>query len=467
MQGLPSFLASGDWARLIPVVADSSKENRAASVLLSNIVNVEALAKSLLGSIGQRVSTRTSLEAFTEVVFKNTPENTKIRPDGLLILKTGNRSWSALIEAKIGRSTLDEEQIAKYCRLAKANQIDAVITLSNQFSALPTHHPVKLSKGATRGIELYHWSWMHILTQAKLIWLDHDFESQEQRYLLGEMVRYFEHDSVGISRFEQMNQEWKGLVLKVHSGGMLNRSSPEVQNSVAAWHQEQRDLCLSLSRKLGRHVTLKLPRAHGDDQLRRLKDDCDELVKSQALECVLEVPDAAAPINVKADVEKRTVTCSMSLIAPREKKRARSRINWLLQQLKKSDPDNIFIRAKWRGRAPETYATLAELRENPTKLMGDNASVSLQAFEVSMVCDLAGRFSGSRTFIEDLETTVPNYYEQIGQHVRAWVPQPPTLPKEGNDGGQGSRGNVAGEARPETVVKKPEPISSFRWPFSS
>lgn len=466
MQGLPSFLASGERARLIPVVADTSKENRAASVLLANIETVEALAKSLLGSIGQRVGTRTSLEAYTEVVFKNSPENIKIRPDGLLILKSGNHSWSALIEAKIGRSDLDEEQIAKYCKLAKANQIDAVITLSNQFAALPTHHPIKLSKTATRGIELYHWSWMYILTHAKLLWLDHNFESREQRFLLGEMVRYFEHDSVGVSRFDRMNLEWKDLVLKVHSGGMLNRSAPEVQNSVAAWHQEQRDLCLLMSRKLGRHVTLKLSRAHSDDQLRRLRDDCEELVKSQVLECVLDVPDAAAPINVRADVEKRTVTCSMSLIAPKEKKRARSRINWLLRQLSKSDPDNIFIRAKWRGRAPETQATLAELRENPTKLEGSNASVGLQAFEVIMVRDLAGKFSGSRTFIEELETTVPKYYEQIGQHVRAWVPQPPTLVKEGNGGEQESKGKVGSEAQPEAVLKKSDPISSYRWPFS-
>ena len=42
----------------------------------------------------------------------------------------------------------------------------------------------------------------------------------------------------------------------------------------------------------------------------------------------------------------------------------------------------------------------------------------------------AGKFSGAKTFIEQLEATLPHYYEEVGQHLRAWVPPPPK-PKEG------------------------------------
>ena len=38
MTGLPEVLESGEEARLIPVVADTSKENRAASILLAESV---------------------------------------------------------------------------------------------------------------------------------------------------------------------------------------------------------------------------------------------------------------------------------------------------------------------------------------------------------------------------------------------------------------------------------------------
>jgi len=51
-------------------------------------------------------------------------------------------------------------------------------------------------------------------------------------------------------------------------------------------------------------------------------------------------------------------------------------------------------------------------------------------FEVVMIRDIAGRFSGRRTFIEDLEKLVPEFYEEVGQHLRPWTPPPPSIAKE-------------------------------------
>ncbi|MCH8132828.1 MAG: hypothetical protein IIA30_09785, partial [Myxococcales bacterium] len=83
-----------------------------------------------------------------------------------IVLTTGSRSWTAIVEAKIGKARVEETQIRDYLQLAKLNNIDAVLTFSNEFVALPTHHPTGLPKSVTRGIGLFHWSWMHILTQA-------------------------------------------------------------------------------------------------------------------------------------------------------------------------------------------------------------------------------------------------------------------------------------------------------------
>ena len=433
MTELPEFILSGDKARLIPVAADTSKENRAASVLLATISSVDAFTKALLSGIGQRVGTRAKVECFTEVVFKKAPDGAKIRPDGLLIVNSGKRSWTALIEAKIGRSQLDPEQIAHYCQLAKLNGIDAVITLSNQFAALPTHHPIKPTRKITRGVALLHWSWMHVLTQATLMLHNNDFKPREQRYLLSEAVRYFTHDSVGVSTFDRMNPEWKELVLKVHSGARLHKTSVEVENSVAAWHQEQRDLCLLMSRKLGRNVTLKLPRAHATEQAKRLKDDCERLVTAHRLRCTVEVPDAAAPIDICADLSRRTISCTMRLAAPKDKKTAQSRINRIVRQLAKANPGDIYVNAIWPGRAQDTQAGLADLRDNPQLLRADNMNLVPQYFEVVMIRGLAGKFTGPRTFIEHLEAVVPSYYEQVGQQLRAWVPPPPKLVERKED----------------------------------
>ncbi len=457
MTELPEFLLSGDRARLIPVVADTSKENRAASVLLATISSVDDFAKALLSGIGQRVGTRAEIECFTEAVLKKSPADTKIRPDGLLIVNFGKRSWSALIEAKIGRAELDREQIANYCQLAKLNGIDAVITLSNQFAALPTHHPINPNRKITHGIALFHWSWMHVLTQATLLLHDDAFNSPEQRYLLSEAVRYFTHDSVGISSFDRMNPEWKDLVSNVLSRAKLHKASPEVENSVAAWHQEQRDLCLLMSRKLGRNVTLKLSRAHSTDPAKRLKDDCERLVTTRRMFCIIEVPDAAGPIEICADLSGRTVSCTMRLAAPKDKKTAQSRINWIVRQLGKADSDIIFVNAIWPGRARDTQAGLTNLRENPQLLRADNMALVPQYFDVIMVRDLAGKFTGRRTFIERLEAIVPSYYEQVGQHLRAWVPPPPKLVESGKDFAEGK----------VSEKEQPEPSQNITYPVTT
>ena len=44
-----------------------------------------------------------------------------------------------------------------------------------------------------------------------------------------------------------------------------------------------------------------------------------------------------------------------------------------------------------------------------------------------MIRDLAGRFSGRRTFIEDLENLIPEFYDRIGQNLRPWAPPPPSI----------------------------------------
>jgi hypothetical protein len=198
----PEFLSGGEPARLIPITADSAREQKSISVLLAGMRSVLELRQALLKSIGTRVGSSATLEAWTEVVFANEDKKTaqqKDRPDGILILRTGKREWRALIEAKVGNETLGEEQVSRYLQQAKNHKLDAVITITNQFAALPTHHPVKLPKIATRSVALYHWSWAFIRTQCQLLLKNNDVEDVDQVFILSEILRYFESDRSGIT----------------------------------------------------------------------------------------------------------------------------------------------------------------------------------------------------------------------------------------------------------------------------
>lgn len=434
---LPSSLKSGEVARLLPVAVDSNKEARAASILLAVLSSVKAYREEMLGSVGQKVGKRASLSAFTEVVFNKDPEGGKSRPDGLLVLDAGGgKTWSALIEAKIGKADLETPQIERYLALAKANGIDAVITISNQFSTIPSHTPVKVSKASVKGVALFHWSWVYAWTQAKLLLNEGVFENPAEKYILTEMVRYYGHPSIGVSRFDRMNSDWKDLVAKVQAGAVIPRTDPSVEASVSSWHQETRDLCLLMSRKLNRSVHAYMTKSHRDDPELRMKEDCDALVKAQRLCARLDIPDAAAPVEVVADLVRRSVCVYMSLTAPKDKKKTSARVGWLVKQLAKSSPENIYIRASWPGRSASTQVLLKDLREDLSAIEGGNKSLAPVAFEIMLIHDMAGKFSGAKTFIEQLEEAVPRFYKNVGQHLRAYVAAPPKLrPKRIEDAG--------------------------------
>lgn len=428
----PEFLASGEPARLIPILADSSKEGRTTSIFLSALMAVPPFGRLVLGSLGLRLGRLAQIQCFTEVTLIDNSGTNKVRPDGLIIVSTGRQEWRALVEAKCGSAKLREDQVEAYLELAKRQNIDAIITISNELAALPTHHPLTKIRKSSKGPALYHWSWVYLLTEATLLISQSpkEFDDPEQRYILSEVVRFFRHPSSGVSRFDRMNPEWKDVVAAVQSGATLSRTSAEVMETVATWYQGQRDVCLQLSRKLGRNVGLKLSKAHIDDFERRLRDDSEQLAKEGRLQFEVDVPDAAAPIEIAADMKRRTIICSMRLNAPQDRKSTAARLNWLLRQLQKTTAENVYVRANWPGRAAPTQISLTKARENPEALQNQNVASAVHTLEVLMIHDLAGDFGRNVKFVERLESSVTEFYEQVAENLRAWVPVPPKITED-------------------------------------
>lgn len=473
MPELPTFLKSGDIARLIPVIADSRKEQRVASVFLATLSAVPNFAEAMMRSLGQRVGRRTRINSFTEVVFQTQSANLKDRPDGLIVIDRNRSTWSALIEAKIGNNELEADQIERYSQLARDNGIDAVITISNQFAARPDHGPVSIPKVLSRKVDIYHWSWKSILTEAVLLQSQASVDDPDQAYLLREFIRFLSHDSIGVNGFTQMPSEWKTLILQLQSGAALKRNSPEVIAVVGGWHQEVRDIALRLSHQLSATVEVRLSRAHAKDPDQRFKDDCMRLVEEQILTAALQVPAAASDIRIVADLKSRTIRVGMEVDAPTDRQRCSARLNWLLRQFKDVDPANLFVRLKWPSRAKDTVCSLADLMEDPKRLGEDSTKVP-RAFEISYVTTDSRRFSGRRTFIEELETALPTFYAQVGQHLQPWHPKPPKSSDQeieevqeankvqaaGKDHGSRTtkQDSSSREAVPPVAPKQPEPF---------
>ena len=173
MSNINEILEKAHRARLIPTIAESRKEERLVSVLLATLAVVHPFAKQLLDRCGVRMGKMSKLISYTEVKFPSLDENNnqrnKDRPDGVLTLSTGKSHWKALVEAKIDNVEIDQEQVLKYARIAREYGIDAVITLSNQLTPLPTHIPYSIPKALSNRVDFFHISWISVLTQASLI----------------------------------------------------------------------------------------------------------------------------------------------------------------------------------------------------------------------------------------------------------------------------------------------------------
>ena len=431
MTTLDDILNNAQPARLIPTVPDSRKEEKIVSIFLATLAQTRPFAREFLERCGERVGKYSDLTSYTEVKFPSPDGNSTYRPDGVLCLTTSKARWAAILEAKVETADIDEEQMGRYADIAQKYQIDAVITLSNQMVPLPTHIPYSIPKKFTKNVNFFHFSWASILTQAQLILRNSEDINTEQAFVLGEMAGYFDHPSSGVRRFVQMNSEWQDLVLGIQNKQQFKWSSPEIGNTVASWHQEERDVSLKLSQCIGQQVKIGgLSRKHKAEPALRLREACEELVNSKELRSSFGVPNAASKLDVVADLQSRTISCSMRLNAPLDRKRASARINWLRRQLRDVDAENIVVRAFWRGRAMQTQASLAEVKEDGKCLENANAGKPPTGFEIAMIRDMAGRFSRRRVFIEDLEKLVPEFYDQVGQHLRPWVAPPPSIDKE-------------------------------------
>jgi len=304
---LPEYLIQGEHARLFPVLSNTSKEGRTTSIVLACMAQVNEFGASLLSTAGQKVGVRPQVETYSEVVCRNRSSNIKDRPDGLIVVRTGSREWRALVEAKVGSNDLNTEQIEKYRQLAKDNNIDCVISISNQFATTPSMHPLLEVNKSRSKIPIFHWSWMHILTQADLL-LSQDFVSdKDQRLLLNELRRFLTHESAGVKGFDRMPREWGELNKLVSSGGIIPAKSTDASTVLTAWHQETRDLALILSRMTETSVSEKLSRKHKSNGVSRAKDEMNVLREKHQLHVELEIPNAAAPVSVVADINRRSV----------------------------------------------------------------------------------------------------------------------------------------------------------------
>lgn len=413
-------------ARLIPTTKPGD-EVTLTSIFLSGLCLIKEFRNMFFSEV--KLPKYGKIYAYTEVSFS---EFKDARFDGLiLIVRGGVIKEAAIFEMKNKHNELDPNQIEAYAKVAKQLQITKFISISNQFVSMPTQYPIAVK--TPRNVELYHFSWSYILTLARVLLFENDLniEDPDQVEIMKEIVSYMEHPIAGVCGFTKMKPGWKEAVERIKTGSKLKLSDQCVIDTVTSWQQEERDMALILSRKLGLLVKSGSSKYKKDLQS-RIDNDKKSLINRNILESTLKVSGAASDLTISALFKRRTVEMSVKLNVP-EDKTVRGQLGFIRKQLEKcakKNPEKFNLLAdnlvmginikNAKGIDRHSYSKLEDLyRELKNREIND--------VRIILIRDFGKKFSSTSKIVEIIEQMLIDYYKVIVQHLSRWEKPAPKI----------------------------------------
>ena len=411
-------------ARLISaygIKGETEQEQRAVSALLAVMVAVPDFGRDLLSRLNAPAG---KLAAYTEVRFDS--EDGKIlRPDGALVVERGQARWSCLVEVKTGSNPLIKTQVEDYLALARTHGMNGLLTISNDIVSDASELPVSVDKRSLKGLTVRHLSWWRILTAAIEHKEHQGIADPEQAWILGELIQYLQDDRSGASGFSGMGDHW----VKVRDGARdktLRPNDAAVLDVADRWEQFIEYLVLELRQTLGRPVTPLWTRK--TDRATRVSAAAKAIAQDGTLDAAIKVPDAAAVIDLEANLRTRQLTTSVDIDAPREG-RALTRINWLLRQAKDM-PARLRVEARYPNVREPVALLLGDARAKPERLLyAVDPKREPRSFRLALAGELGRkRDTGPGSFLGDSRQQLHDFYREVLQGIRAWQPPAPKLP---------------------------------------
>ena len=416
-------------ARLITTYK-SGDEMFLTSIFLSGLRLIKEFRNDFLSEI--KMTKGGQIYVYTEITF---PQDEKSRIDGLiLIVKGGVIKDAAILEMKNKNNEIEKEQVERYIQIAKQLNIPKLVTISNEFVSEPTQSPLDVR--VPKKVDLYHFSWSYIITLAHILLFknDNNIEDEDQVEIMREIVAYFEDSISGVFGFTQMKPGWKDVVEKINAGTTLKLADPDVLETVSSWQQEEKDMALILSRKLG--LLVKSGDAQFKDNLKaRIQNDSKKLINDKLLVSTLKIKGAVSDITVKALFDKRIIEMAVKLNVPRDRG-TKAQLGWLKRQIdncRKKDPEScaaildelkIDINIKHaRNDERMSFSRLEEMNE-------ELKNKEINGFRIVQVKDFGKSFASRQKFVETIENMLVQFYKGIVQQLVNWEQAAPKIVEE-------------------------------------
>ncbi|WP_144016012.1 hypothetical protein [Demequina sp. NBRC 110052] len=384
-----------------------------------------------MAPLGATRAAKATVETFIEPTFKD-KSGQSFRPDGLIRVHFGKQDpWVALVEVKTGSNALRVEQVNSYIELARAHGFDMVITISNEIAPSEGQHPtVGLNVRSNSRVKVAHFSWTRVAAIASRVRDRSNVDDHEQAWILGELLRYLEHQNSGALEFDDMGESWTA-VRDAARGGTVAARDPGTEDVASRWDQLMTYAAMKLSIRINEDVEEVLPKSHRTDAAARRKDFAKELADEGTLTAYLRVPRTAGDIQISADLRARQVALAMTVAAPSDKK-ARGSLTWLTRQLPDA-PDDLHIDCYAKGSSRPVSGIMSTIRTDPAQML-DSLGDDIARFVVRVQRDVSvGRRGGKNAgFVGSVIDSTFSFYDSVVQPITPYQERAPKASAAGS-----------------------------------
>lgn len=393
-----SSLVSENLPQLIPVY--KKPERKLLSVFMAVLDIVPEFRGEFFRKCGFPSGKTCQYRSFMEPRYSS-PNLPKKEPDGLVVCTRGNSSWSAFIEAKAEKNKIRPEQILDYADLASRLEIEAIISISNEYALKPTELPYSIAGNKRKKRAIFHFSWSELRVSIGLFIGASNSCNDAELAVLQHAFNYMSSDRSGVTTFDSMPKDWKNFVESANTTLGFSTNTSGVMEIVYGWQQERRDLGAKLNDAIGGGVELRHPAGARATPQECTAFDKDQLANEYRLLAGYFFKRSKCTLHVTSDLRACRHNFVLAL-KPLSGKKAKATVSWLAKKLEGLSTDQYKIGFNWPGRGEDTLVGLEKLFRSPDSIyQGQKEGPK----SVALICGYRNvrRFKSQKQFIEDLE----------------------------------------------------------------
>lgn len=401
MKSVDELVSLNNKPRLVPTF--KQPERNLLSVFMSLLDLIPAIRGSFLKECGYNSGKICKYQSYMEASY-NGPKMPDERPDGLLACQRGANEWSAFIEAKAGtiggKNPIRPKQILDYLKLAALVDVGTIITISNEFSRIPTELPYPIPANKRRKCDIYHFSWADIRTFLEQQKANCDLCEVEAK-VLAQCLEFFWEDKSGILTYDAMPVDWPKFVESAGTALGFASNTRGITEIIHGWQQERRDLCSKLVHET--HCEVELGHVAGikADQELRLKVDKKMLADDYGLSAHYLFKKARVKLSLEADLRAHKITSTLELLPPVNKK-AKAAVNWMVSQISDLKFFDAYVFFDWKGRGQMLPIPIGDFLGVP-ELAYEGQKEAPKSIRIICNKHEVRRFKSRKLFIEDIE----------------------------------------------------------------